>query len=159
MSTYEPRNLKRWSLPDSYFGAHWPDYYRSGFGQSRDSDLLEESNFAMALKALDDESETVIVVRESHWAVGWVEWIAIHESDSKALAIADDLNDRMTDYPCLSEDDWSRREYEQVCNVWEQFSLSDRIEALKRFDLSIFAARRAELPTDDDGSLFQYLTA
>lgn len=33
------------------------------------------------LRELGGESETVRVVRESHWAVGWVEWIAIHESD------------------------------------------------------------------------------
>ena len=41
------------------------------------------------LEALRGESETVIVVRESHWAVGWVEWIKIHELDTTALAIAD----------------------------------------------------------------------
>ena len=32
-----PKHLKRWSMPPSYFGAVWPDYYSAGVGQSRDS--------------------------------------------------------------------------------------------------------------------------
>jgi DNA invertase Pin-like site-specific DNA recombinase len=35
-------------------------------GQSRDSDCLEQSNFAVMLHELGGESDTVIVVRESH---------------------------------------------------------------------------------------------
>ena len=87
--TYDPEHLKRWTLPDNYFGAEWPDYFSSGVGQSRDSVALERSNFECTLKALGGESETVIVVRESHWSIGWVEWIAIHQDDSAALRIAD----------------------------------------------------------------------
>ncbi|WMT71325.1 hypothetical protein [Bradyrhizobium sp. Ash2021] len=89
--TYDPEFLKRWTMPPNYFGAVWPAYYSSGVGQSRDSVALERSNFTSMLRDLGGESETVIVVRESHWLVGWVEWIAIHESDDKALAIADDI--------------------------------------------------------------------
>ena len=58
--------------------------------RARDSDCLKQSNFAVMLRELGGESETVIVVRESHWAVGWVEWIAIHELDAAALQIADE---------------------------------------------------------------------
>jgi len=89
--TYDPEHLKRWTLPDNYFGAEWPDYFSSGVGQSRDSDALERSNFISMLDALGGETETVVVVRETHYLVGWVEWIAIHESDDKALKIADDI--------------------------------------------------------------------
>lgn len=42
------KHIKRWTMPDSYFGETWPDYYSSGVGQSRDSDSLERSNFAEA---------------------------------------------------------------------------------------------------------------
>jgi hypothetical protein len=90
-STYRPKNLKRWKRPENYFGAEWPEYFSSGVGQSRDSDALERSNFTCMLEALGGESDTVIVVRESHWAVGWVEWIAIHQDDDKALEIADKI--------------------------------------------------------------------
>lgn len=110
--------LNRWSPPDSYFGEAWLEYYRSGFGRSRDSDCLEESNFNSALAALGGESETVQVVRESHWAVGWVEWIAIHESDDKAIAIAEGLNERRDDYPVLDEEDFSNRETESADEIW-----------------------------------------
>ena len=82
---YQPERLERWKMPRDYSGAEWPDYYSSGVGRSRDSDCLEESNFHSMLAALGGESDTVQVVRESHWAVGWVEWIAIHESDEAAL--------------------------------------------------------------------------
>ncbi len=94
--TYDPEHLKRWTLPDNYFGAEWPDYFSSGVGQSRDSDALERSNFTSMLTALGGESETVIVVRETHWAVGWVEWIAIHQDDEKALKIADDIRRQLS---------------------------------------------------------------
>lgn len=67
---FELKHLTRWTMPDSYFGEVWPNYYRSGCGRSRDSDTLEESNFIEMLKALGGETETVLVVRESHWAVG-----------------------------------------------------------------------------------------
>jgi hypothetical protein len=89
--TYDPEFLKRWTMPPNYFGAVWPAYFSSGVGQSRDSDALERSNFTCMLKALGGETETVIVVRETHYLIGWVEWIAIHESDDKALKIADDI--------------------------------------------------------------------
>ena len=93
--TYQPKNIQRWTRPDHYFGKAWPDYFSSGVGQSRDSDALERSNFACMLRELGGETETVIVVREIHWAVGWVEWIAIHQDDEKALKIADDITGKL----------------------------------------------------------------
>jgi hypothetical protein len=114
----EPKHLKRWTMPANYFGAVWPATYSAGFGQSRDSDCLEQSNFAVALRALGGESETVTVVRESHWAVGWVEWIAIHQDNEKALEIADGLNAQLEDYPVLSDDDFSEREMEAANETW-----------------------------------------
>jgi hypothetical protein len=152
-----PKHLKRWSRPPSYFGAQWPDYYSAGVGQSRDSDCLEQSNFAVMLAALGGESETVIVVRESHWAVGWVDWIAIHESDNAALAKADAQCERLANYPVLDEEDWSRREYEAQCETWENAGLQGRIEYCRRAGVSIFAARRSELPRDDNGCLGELL--
>jgi hypothetical protein len=79
--------LKRWTMPSHYFGATWEEYYLAGFGRSRDSDCLEENNFVEALAALGDESETVIVARVGLWAVGWVEWIAVNESDEKGARL------------------------------------------------------------------------
>lgn len=131
---YEPENLKRWTRPDHYFGAEWPDYYSSGVGRSRDSDALERSNFACMLKALGGESETVRVVREGHWAVGWVEWIAIHESDEKALCEADKIAAELTNYPVIDESDWSEREQEDADDTWRGcFDWRERIKYVREF--------------------------
>jgi len=131
--TYEPQNLKRWTMPDSYFGAEWPNYFGSSVGQTRDSDALARSNFRCMLRALGGESETVLVIRESHWAVGWVEWIAIHESDSKALQTADEIAAALEDYPVVDESDWSDLEMEDADDVWRDcYRPSDRIDYIRR---------------------------
>lgn len=131
MKTYTPENLTRWTHPSNYAGAQWPDYYGSGFGQSRDSDCLEESNFAHVVKELaklppfvysapdcDNEIESRRVVRENHWAVGWVEWIAIHESDEAALRLCDALRADYESYPVLDEQDFSEREQAAADIIW-----------------------------------------
>lgn len=125
---YAPRHLKRWTKPDCYFGAAWPDYYSSGVGRSRDSDALERSNFECMLRALGGESETVIIVRESHWAVGWVEWIAIHETDSAALQTADEISAALEDYPVIDEMHWSELEYSEMIEFWSGMSRRERAQ-------------------------------
>ena len=131
MSDYQ--HIKLWTMPSHYAGEVWPGHYLSGVGQSLDSDALERSNFACMLKALGGESETVIVVRESHWAVGWVEWIAIHQDDEAACAIADEIKGALEDYPVINEDHWSRLEDEEAQEVWANcYSPSERIAYIRR---------------------------
>jgi hypothetical protein len=130
----EYRHIQRWARLANYAGETWHGYYSAGIGQSRDSSDLEASNFAAMLKLLGGESETVIVVRESHWAVGWVEWIAIHESDDAALAIADETLDRLESYSVLDEDDFSQREQETADTIWRDcYNVSDRIAYIRRY--------------------------
>lgn len=130
---YVPEHLERWTMPKYYFGAEWPEYYSAGVGRSRDSDCGEESNFDAMLQGLGGESETVQVVRESHWAVGWVEWIAIHESDEQALRAADAMKASLEDYPILDEEDHSRREWEECERVWSDcYSASERLRYLRK---------------------------
>jgi len=133
---FEPKHLKRWTMPSHYFGANWPNHYSAGVGQSRDSDCLEESNFACMLRELGGESDIVIVVRESHWAVGWVEWIAIEadgtdESD-KALAIADKIKGDLKDYLIIDENDLSEREQAAADQTWQNcYSWQERIKYIR----------------------------
>jgi hypothetical protein len=132
--TYQPENLTRWTMPDHYAGAEWPDYFGAGTGQHRDSDALTRSNFRVMLKALGGESDTVRVVREGHWAVGWVEWIAIHESDAKSLEIADELKASLEDYPVLSDDDFSELEMEEANEVWANcYDAAERVAYIRKF--------------------------
>ena len=106
------KHIKPWKHPSNYMGATWEGYYAAPVGQSRDSDTVERSNWAAQLEAIP-ESETVIIVRENHWAVGWVEWLAIHESDTKALQEAESIGDRLDTYPILDEDAWSELEFQE----------------------------------------------
>ena len=137
---YEPQFIERWTLPPYYSGAHWNDYYVF-LGRHRDSSILSDSNFNEALKAIGGESETVIIVRESHWAVGWVEWIAIHESDEETLKKADEIAESLQDYPVLNEESYSQAQFEAICDTWENSTIEDRIEWCRESDCSIFSAR------------------
>lgn len=131
--TYEPTHLKRWTMPDHYFGEVWPAYYSSGVGQSRDSDALERSNFFCMLRELGGETETVQVVRESHWAVGWVEWIAIHQDDEKALQVADAIKGKLKDYPVVDESHWSEVEQEDANLTWKDcYGVAARIAYIRK---------------------------
>lgn len=151
-----PENLARWTLPDSYAGAEWPDYYVF-LGQHRDSDSLSRSNFTRGLEIIGGESDTVRVVREGHWAVGWVEWIAIHESDAAALREADEIAAALADYPVVDEMHWSELEYDEACDFWSRMSVHERMEYCRDVGISLFAARRDDLPADDSGALLDAL--
>jgi hypothetical protein len=155
---YQPENLRRWSLPDSYMGASWPEYFVF-LAQHRDSDTLTRSNFLAGLAAIGGESDTVQIIREGHWAVGWLEWIAIHESDAKALREADEIAGALTDYPVVSDEHFSELEWSEACEYWERLSVRERAEFIRdsRCGASVFAARRDELPQDDNGALQQRL--
>lgn len=136
--------MNKWTLPPNYIGSHWDDFYVF-LSHNRDSDCLTESNFACGLKAIQsvmskdpipcdaDDMATIQVVRENHWAVGWVEWIAIHESDLAAIKLADDILDKLDNYPVLNEDDYSRREAEEANLVWKNcYNTKERIAYIRK---------------------------
>lgn len=133
-------NLRKWTRPDNYFGAEWYGYYSAGVGKSRDSDCLERANFDATLAKLggetgedDDGISMVRVVRENHWAVGWVEWIAIHESNTEALAIASDIQEGLERYPFVSESLLSQYEEDESANIWERcYGVADRVRYLRK---------------------------
>jgi hypothetical protein len=129
---WQPKRLKRWRMPENYFGPTWPEYFSACVGRSRDSDCMEESNFYFMLRALGGETNTVQVVREHHWAVGWIEWVAIHESDEASLRKADELRQALDDDPVFDRDDLSEREDHECEVMWTRgFQPSDRIRLLR----------------------------
>lgn len=139
--------LNRWTLPKHYAGAHWPDYFVF-LGRSRDSDCLERANFDAGLKAIggeqsdpdkDDPNDPgsalplVRVVRENHWAVGWVEWIAIHESQTETLELAFSIKDKLDDYPVVDENLLSEYETEEANDTWKHcYQPKERIEYIRK---------------------------
>lgn len=157
--TYAPNNLERWTRPDSFMAmdSGW-QYSKECFvflGRHRGSDLLTESNFECGLAAIGGESDTVKIVRESHWAVGWVEWIAIHESDVKALECASDIMASLSDHPVVNESDLSEREWNAAQDMWSDMSLSERVDLCRDAGLSIYSARGDSIPQDDTGYIYE----
>lgn len=127
MNTFE--HLEKWTLASCYVGAHWDDYYVF-LRQNRDSDTLTRCNFIEGLRRLGGESNTVKIIRESHWAVGWVEWIAIHESDSNSLELADKMLKEIDNYPILNEDKFSEMEHDEYSEIWNNHYKDDFSEGL-----------------------------
>jgi hypothetical protein len=141
---YTHTHLRLWSLPPYYFGASWPDHYVF-LSRNRDSDTVAESNWRVAIARLEalpefeppegeEEIVTRYVVRESHAACGWVEWIAIHKNDTAALEAADEMAARLENYPVLSDDDLSELEMEEADRVWkENYSDRERLEYVRQY--------------------------
>lgn len=163
-----PYALTPWTRPECYVGATWEGWLVF-LGRNRDSDLLSNFNFdtvyerlsnRMSASACDDlGEETVRVVRESHWACGWVEWIAIHPIDIGAVALAEEMARDLDAYPVLDEDQWSEKEHEAVDEAWAALSVRDRLELIQRVGTcSILAARHPYLPSDDNGNLYEVIS-
>lgn len=160
-----------WVRPSNYIGATWEGWLVF-LGRNRDSDLLTNHNFETALAALEaceatqhsqetEDAGTVLKVSENHWAVGWVEWIAIHPSNEAAVKLAEDLATRLDSYPILDEDCFSEKEHDAASEVWDNLSIRERIDLIKRYgrgSVSILAARHDWIPQDDNGSIYEALT-
>jgi len=128
--------------------------------RNRDSDILSESNWDTVLKFLGGESDSVQIVRHGHWACGWIEYLMIDSADTEMVALAESVESKLRDYPVWDEDDFSNREWESACQYWETTSVRERVRIIQRHggkSVSVFAARRASLPENDNGSIFQYL--
>lgn len=153
-------HLQRYTRP-----AHFVDFadvdrteYFVPYGQHRDSDVLTRSNFRCILRALGGESDTVLVLRSSHFAVGWIEGIYIHESDTARLETADRLLAKLEDYPIVSEEDYSALECDEAFAYWSGMSVRERVYWCQRYRVSIFAARRGDdIPDDPSGELLSAL--
>lgn len=151
-------SLQSWKRPSNYIGPSW-DGWLIFLTRTRDSGLLTNHNFDTALAALKAlpkvvgiGKRTVQVVRDSHWACGWVEWIAIHPRNKAAIARAEQLTRKLNDYPILDEMGYENKEHEEVCATWEDMSVRERLFTLKRHnpEVSIFAARHPFIPQSAD---------
>ena len=149
------QHIKRWTFPKNYFGARWDGFFVF-LSQHRDSDCLERANFDAGLAAVrevaskdsipgdQDEGATVQRVRENNWAVGWVEWVAIHESDLPALEAAEAILARLGNYPVADEDLFSQYETEEAGQVWANcYNPAERIKYIRenksQFDFRSFS--------------------
>jgi len=96
---------RAWTMPRHYMGASWDGWFVAPCGRSRDSDAIERANWSEQLERLGGEDgERVVVVRESNFLCGWVEWVALAADATDLHAIADDIQAKLDTYPILNED-------------------------------------------------------
>ena len=122
--------------------------------QTRDSDVLEESNFRICLELLGGSSDTVEIHRFGHWANGWFEIILAAPNHESTLT---EIENTLTKYPILSEDDYSMAEFNRAELSWAHMRLRDRIYACVKYGVSRFAARRDNIPDSPTGELIGHL--
>ena len=138
------------------------DWLVAPCGKNRDSGILTESNWETLrklLRAADPEERDHFVAGFNHWACGWLEIILVRP-DSSAARVAEEAESSLSDYPILSESDYSEREWEAVREYWSRSSVRERLEMIResRGKVSPFAARRDELPDDPDGRFSEYIS-
>ena len=125
------KHLVKWERPDCYAGPEYREYYHF-LSRNRDSSILENCNFNEGLKMLGGESESVIVIRDRHWLVGWIEFIYIHESDKESLDKADSILERISIYPILNEEKFTEMEEEIALDVWKKcYNWKERIDYIR----------------------------
>ena len=160
-----------WKHPRDY-GGFSPDGDYVICTQNRDSSALDRSNYRRIYADLgaqafdggyDVDPETRPAVydwRAGHWACGWVEYLCVrHDAPEAVLIQAAEIVSALSDYPVYDESDFSELEYDEACEYWESMSVRERAEMIRdtRCGASMFAARRPELPQDDNGSLMESL--
>lgn len=119
------------------------DWIVAPLGINRDSDILSESNWHAQLaefERIDPDGDDHEIHRFGHWACGWFEIVLIRP-DSAVAQSAEEIEGALENYPVLSDEDYSEREYNAVVEAWEALDLRDRIRECARVGVSIFAAR------------------
>jgi hypothetical protein len=156
--------MEVWKHPGNY-GGFSPDGDYLVLAQNRDSDTVARSNWAVACQQLDakphdcgDDAQRPPVYhwRASHWLCGWVEYLMVRaDAPQDVIDKAQELVDSLEDYPVLDDDHLSELEVNEACEYWQRCSVRERVDLLEGTGISVFAARRDEFPSDDDGSLMQ----
>lgn len=116
-------------------GAFLPDrqsWFVAPLAQTRDSGPLDKSNFDAAVKLLGGESDSVEVYRFGHWGPGWVEIILVDNAAADKVAVLDEIVAALEDYPVLDEEDFSKREWDDYLEAWENYGRSDFVSDILR---------------------------
>lgn len=111
--------MEKWVRSSNYMGEDYSDCFILAT-HNRDSGILEESNFSAALKRMGGESDSVQIVRFSHWLCGWVEMICIRDSDPDMVQKGNDIENQLEDYPILDEEDFSNREWDAARVLFDE---------------------------------------
>lgn len=138
--------LELWKAAPNYGGDDFSNYYVV-YTKHRDSDALTESNFDKALEMLGGENEEagVIVARANHWAVGWVENLLVRQDATEKVAIAQEIENKLEDYPILDESDYETRLVEIAEHAYDDYIKNEAIKELGLNDTQLDPEDEEEL--------------
>lgn len=110
----------------------------TGPHQTRDSDVLERSNFeVIKVDLLEKFPDDIDVIGCSHWAVGWVDSIVcrVYDDDGNitdAFRTIIEWKEQLEEYPVANEEHYSEMEHEEfyrdledLLNLREDVKLGD----------------------------------
>ena len=126
------------------------DWFIAPIGLTRDSGDLDTSNWEVSLleiEEIDPDGGDWEIHRFGHWACGWLE-VLIVRPDTACNDWMIKTSESLENYPILNEMDYSDREWNSTVEAWGYTTMSDRIDILSKHGLSVFAARRDEVPQD-----------
>lgn len=116
-------------------GMGGPNDWAMFYTRNRDSTLIDQSNHAYIKKAMEpyEEDGTARDERHGSWACGWVEGFAIRVlKDGKATdayKVYSNIQDALSAYPLLDEEDHSNREYEATIENIKEIATDVRDDA------------------------------
>lgn len=162
----EDHELLVWEHPKDY-GGFSPDGDYLIYSRTRDSNLLENSNYECIFEDLkniakplqDPEHEDYVYdFRARHFTIGWVEYILVSkDAPFQVVNRAKEILCALAEYPVFNETKYSEMEYLAIAKYWGDASLQDRMNICKEQKESIFAARHDCL-SDLPDSVYEYLT-
>lgn len=127
------------------------------FAKHRDSGLLEQSNYEVIKKDLEERfSEDVQSEHFGHWAVGWIDELAVRMLDKKGKITAAGMaalewQEKLADYPVADEEDYSERQTEATIENIMSEGRIDRDKAGEVYGWLWDNNERALQDSDDQG--------
>lgn len=129
------------------------DWFVAPVMLTRDSGIRAESNFESFKKSLESlgltEPGDFEIHRFGHWGPGWFEIILINPESEAAVKDAEETQAALADYPILDDSDYSEREHGASCEAWSGMSIRERVKLCREAGISVFAARRDEVPDNN----------
>jgi len=145
---------------DNYIGDRsFKDWYLCA-GHSRDSSILEESNYQRILEDLiaDFGEDSIEIHSVNHWACGWIEEILIDPTNRALIERVEEIREDLESYCIYDEIDYYEKESEAKEECWENYGESDfKSELEKVFNIDFDLADKEDLSEKLIEFCFDYL--